>query len=31
LRDLAPDTGSGEAVTGGLSRASLGLQMPEAP
>jgi len=31
LRDLATNSGNGEAVTGGLSRAGLGPQVPEAP
>ncbi|HEX7509469.1 MAG TPA: hypothetical protein VF550_22040 [Polyangia bacterium] len=31
LRDLATNSGSGEAMTAGLSRASFGPQMPEAP
>jgi hypothetical protein len=31
LRDLATNSGGGEAVTAGLSRAGLGPQVPEAP
>jgi hypothetical protein len=31
LRDLATNSGSGEAVTAGLSRAGLGPQVAEAP
>jgi hypothetical protein len=31
LRDLATNSGGGEAVTAGLSRAGLGPQVPKAP
>ena len=31
LRDLASNSGNGEVVTAGLSRASLGSQVPEGP